>query len=107
MKNTKLHNAIANDLINNGQLIEAGFETFRIATIPANAPAAQHHDMRMAFMAGAQHLYGSIMNALDPGSEPTDADMRRLHMIDSELREIGKNILKELDKNASPIKKNN
>ena len=46
----------------------------------------QLHEMRLAFFAGAQHLFASIMSVLDPGSEPTDADMERMSNIDTELR---------------------
>jgi hypothetical protein len=42
--------------------------------------------MRWVFFAGAQHLFGSIMGIMDPGEEPTDADLRRMDQIDVELK---------------------
>ena len=95
------HNNIAKNLIHEGRLIEAGFEQLRKLVIPETAPQGQIDDMRMAFMAGAQHLYASIMNILDPGLEPTDADMRRMHMIDSELAEYAKKLKAELTTNMN------
>jgi hypothetical protein len=40
----------------------------------------------MAFMAGAQPLFASIMNVLDPGEQETGADLRKMDLIDKELR---------------------
>jgi hypothetical protein len=73
-------------LTRDGKLIEAGFAGLRIACKLEDAPADQLHEMRLAFFAGAQHLFSSIMSILDPGSEPTDADMERMAQIDGELR---------------------
>ena len=36
-------------------------------------------------MAGAQVLFSSIVNILDPGSEPTEADLKRMDLIHNEL----------------------
>lgn len=72
-------------LIDRGKLIEAGWEIFRIHVIPKDAPQVQVDEMQLAFMAGADHVYSSIMNMLDPGSEPTDADLKRMDQIDSEI----------------------
>ena len=74
------------DLIDKGLLIEAGFASLRAMAMAPDAPPEQVHEMRMAFFAGAQHLFGSIMQTLDPEAEPTDADMRRMDRIDAELR---------------------
>jgi hypothetical protein len=73
------------ELIDSGKLIEAGWIGLRIAAIPKDAPTVQLNEMRMAFFAGAQHLFGSIMKALDPDDEVTDDDMRRLDLINAEL----------------------
>lgn len=77
---------LARELTDQGRLIEAGWIGLRLAAIPLNAPDVQLAEMRNAFFAGAQHLFGSIMGILDPGEEPTDADMNRMDLIDKELR---------------------
>jgi hypothetical protein len=41
--------------------------------------------MRGAFFAGAQHLFASIMVIMDPGAEPTAADLARMSQIHEEL----------------------
>jgi hypothetical protein len=72
-------------LADDGKLIEAGWVGLRLHVIPLDASAVQLSEMKMAFMAGAQHLFSSIMNMLDPGSEPTDADLSKMDLIHAEL----------------------
>lgn len=72
-------------LADDGKLIEAGWMGLRASVIPPDAPAIQLQEMRMAFLAGAQHLFSSIMSILDPGTNPTKADLRRMDLIDREL----------------------
>jgi hypothetical protein len=82
---TAAHDEICRQLADQGRLIEAGFRAMAFLAIPANAPAFQVEDMRMAFFAGAQHLFASIMGMLEPGAEATDADLNRLTIIQIEL----------------------
>ena len=72
-------------LADEGRLLEAGWVSLRMAVIPPNAPAIQIDEMRMAYMAGAQHLFASIMTILDPGEEPSEADLRKMDLIGAEL----------------------
>lgn len=77
---------LARELTDQGKLIEAGWIGLRIAAIPLNASATQLDDMRNAFFAGAQHLFGSIMTVMDPDVQPTEKDVERLTSIARELR---------------------
>jgi len=79
---------LTRELADSGKLIEAGWIGLRIACELENAPPIQLEEMRNAFFAGAQHLFGSIMTVLDPGSEPTDKDLERMDLIDRELCEF-------------------
>jgi hypothetical protein len=72
-------------LADEGKLIEAGWVAMRLQAIPLNAPAGQLHEMRLAFMAGAQHLFASMMGMLDPEPTETPDDMRRMDLIHQEL----------------------
>jgi hypothetical protein len=72
-------------LADEGRIIEAGWVAMRIAVIPHDAPPAQLDGMRIAYMAGAQHVFSSIMGMMDAGTEPTEADMRRMDLIHKEL----------------------
>ena len=66
---------LSRDLIDSGKLIEAGFIGLRIAATAKDAPEIQVHEMRIAFFAGAQHLFGTVMTVLEPDAEPTEKDM--------------------------------
>lgn len=79
---------LSKELTDKGGLIEAGWIGMKFAAFSPDAPAAQVAEMRAAFFAGAQHLFGSIMTILDPGDEPSAADLRRMDQIDAELREF-------------------
>lgn len=80
------------ELANKGLLIEAGWAALRNVWVPKDASPAQVRDMRWAFMAGAQHLFVSIMGTLDEEAEPTDADMARMEKIAAELEAFEKEI---------------
>lgn len=73
-------------LIDKGLLIEAGFVSLRLSVMAPGASDTQVKEMRMAFFAGAQHLFASLMSALDPGVEPTEQDLKSMEAIDRELR---------------------
>lgn len=62
-----------------------GWVGLRLACELVDAPPDQLREMRMAFFAGAQHLFSSIMTVLDPGEEPTDKDLQRMDLIHQEL----------------------
>ena len=78
---------LTKELTDEGKLIEAGFAAFASLVIPKDAPTIQLREMQLAFMAGAEHVWSSIMNILDPGEEPTAADLRRMDLIQRELDE--------------------
>lgn len=79
--------AITGRAADRGHIIEAGFAAMIQATYPKweEMPLDQLKEIRMAFFGGAQHLWGSIMNMLDPGEEPSARDMRRMDLIAHEL----------------------
>lgn len=79
---------VTRELTDQGKLIEAGWASLRLLAIPPTAGPTQLAEMRMAFFAGAQHLFGSIMVALDEGEEPTADDMRRMELISAELADF-------------------
>ena len=80
----ELHRRVIKQLIKNGMLLEGGF-TALLISIPPDTPENQVRMMHIAYMAGAQHLFASIMAALDPDAEPTENDLRRMAQISSEL----------------------
>jgi hypothetical protein len=79
---------LTQEMVDRGLLIESGWVALRLMTLPKDTPQAQLDDMRNAFFAGAQHLFGSIMSMLDPEDEPTDSDLRRMDQIRTELEKF-------------------
>lgn len=89
-KRRLLHRAatdLTRELTDKGKLIEAGFAAFAKFVISPDAPPVQLSEMRLAFMAGAEHVWSSMLNMLDEDREPTVDDMRRMDMIQRELDE--------------------
>lgn len=77
---------ICRELVDQGKLIDAGWKSYDLLVLPVDASTVQRNECRIAFFAGAQHLFGSIMGILDPGdAEPTEADLRRMDLISKEL----------------------
>ena len=72
-------------LMDEGKIIEAGFAVFFATVIPKDASPVQRDEMLLSFMAGAQHVFASMVSGLDPGDEPTEADMRRYDRMHAEL----------------------
>jgi len=68
-----------------GKLVEAGFQAYRMLAVPPNAPDIQVKECRLAYFFGAQHLYASMMGILDDGDEPTEEDIKRMELIHKEL----------------------
>lgn len=92
MSNVKINEAITQitrDLTDQGRVMEAGWVLFRDQVVAETASDDQLREMKLAFFAGAHHLFGSIMTVLQPGAEPTTADMRRLTNISKELLAFG------------------
>ncbi len=77
-------------LADDGRLIEAGWVAMRLAFIPENATGNQLDIMRFAYMAGAQHLFSSILAMLDHGADEAPAEMKRMDLINKELEAFTK-----------------
>jgi hypothetical protein len=81
----ELVRALSAQAVKEKKLIQFGFTAFRKMCIPADASAAQLADMRMAYMAGAQHLFGSIFQLMTSDPDPTEADMDVMSAIGEEM----------------------
>lgn len=66
-------------------LIEQGWDRFRQGVVPPNASAVQVVEMRKAFYMGAGFLLAQVMLHLEPGEEPTEADMAMMDAVHAEL----------------------
>lgn len=71
-------------LADEGNLIEFGWQALRQITIKPDAPEVQLTEMRFAFYAGAQHLFGSLM-VIMRDETPNASETARLDLINREL----------------------
>lgn len=83
----KLAERVTRDLADQGKLLEAGWQAYRLLCLQV-PPHEARDDLREAFMSGAEHLFASIMSMLDPGTEETPDDMRRMDRLNDELEPI-------------------
>ena len=81
---------LTRELADQGKLVEAGWVGYRLMVMSPDAPAVQLDECRIAFMAGSQHLFSSIMTMLDPGDGESEADLHKMDLIDKELRAFAK-----------------
>lgn len=81
MRTTDLTRAI----IDRGTPVEDGFQTFANRYLRSSTPA-QVADMKVAFFAGAQHVFGMMIAMVDEDAEEvTETDLGRMDKIHSEL----------------------
>ena len=81
---------ITKKLADSGLIVEAGWVGFVQACKLNDAPPVQLNEMRLAFFAGAMHLFSSILNFLEPGHEATDKDLSRMDAVNDELKRFHK-----------------
>ena len=89
---------ITKEFVEQGKLVEAGWAALRLQAMSPEASPQQVEQMRLAYFAGAQHLYASIMTMLDAGEEPTSDDLRRMQLIETELDGFSKILKASLEK---------
>lgn len=74
-------------------MIEEAWLSYAAQVIPPTAHKTQIRECRRAFYAGAHSLLNAMMIHLDPGSEPTEADLRRMDAIDGEFQKFQADML--------------
>lgn len=67
------------------KLIADAWRDYEVQIVPLNAPEVQRIESRRAFYAGAISMWGGMMAMLEPGEEPTDADLKRMDEIKAEI----------------------
>lgn len=84
------------ELVKRGLIVAGGFAGYRLMAMNKDAPDIQVRECMLAFYAGAQHLYSTMMRVMDEGTEPTDADLKRMEMIHNELEDFRNRILEPM-----------
>lgn len=89
---------VTKECIDEGLLIEAGWQSMRTMVLSPAAPEIQVSEMRKAFFAGAHHLFVSILATLedDGTGEPPPGDFDRIEMINKELNEFAEELRREV-----------
>lgn len=68
------------------RVVAEAWRAFERQVIAEGSPEIQRREMRSAFYAGAIVLFQSIL-AIDPGEEPTAADVLKMDALDQELKQ--------------------
>ena len=76
---------VTKTLVDQGLVIQAGWKGYELGVLSPDAGTLQRTETRMAFFAGAQHLFSSIFSILSPEAEPTEKDLERMSQIHREL----------------------
>jgi hypothetical protein len=66
--------------------------TFRERVVPAGAGPTEVKERRRTFYAGAASLFLLVTTEMDPGEEPTEADLARMDAIHRELKAFKEDI---------------
>lgn len=82
---TQMHDPLVKAAVDRGLLIEAGFNAMRIVMVQPDASDQHIAALRLAYFAGAQHLWASIFSFMDPDQDPTQADMERMAKVHNEM----------------------
>ena len=80
-----------------GKIIEFGFRALMESAWPT-ATDEQKEELRMAFFAGAQHLWGSMISLVESGEEASAEELRRIILIDAELNSFIREFKEKLEK---------
>src|ERR1019366_847528 len=84
LQQQRVFNGITRKLADEGQLIEGGWRILAATFFRTDSVEAQDA-LRMAYYAGAQHVFTSIMSMLDAGEDATPKDMDRMTKVHNEL----------------------
>lgn len=84
--NKERYEKILNSWADQGRVVEGGWRGLSAIWGLDTAPEVQKMEMRKAYYAGAQHVFGSIMGLMGPsGEEPSEREMKVLDDIHKEL----------------------
>lgn len=72
--------------------IERQWRSFLERVLPAQAGEVQRREMKRAFYAGAQALYGTLMGGLTPGDDVHEPDLQMMANIHDDLERFGQDV---------------
>lgn len=87
-KNDALVERLTARLVAEGKLVEAGWAGYLIDVVPPNATPVEIENQRLAFYAGAHHLFESIVTMFGDDVEPSGDDIDKLDSVANELADF-------------------
>jgi hypothetical protein len=72
-------------------MIEKEWRKFCLACF-GDISEQQYTDLRRTFYGGASAMYFSLLSMLDPGDEPTDADLQKMRDLHAELHKFNEDV---------------
>jgi hypothetical protein len=76
------------------QLMNEAWNGFARAVLPAGVSETQRREMKRAFYAGGECLLMAVLKMLDPGAQPTDADVEKMDDLHAELLDFAEGVKK-------------
>lgn len=77
--------ALTKKLLDDGRLLEAGWHIFRGTMLPAGLAPQSLDRIRLAYLAGAEHVFSSMLSGMDEGDAETDAEIKRMENLSIEI----------------------
>lgn len=74
------------------KVMDTAWRSYAEQVLPIDAPDVQRQECRRAFYAGGQACLGGIMNMLDPGVDPTEADLDKMTALQGELEQFAADV---------------
>lgn len=72
--------------------IDRGWQAYRGMLVAPGTPESQVEELRQAYFSGAAVLFSTIMNVMDPGTEPTEKDLNVMDVVHRELQEFARQV---------------
>lgn len=82
--------------------LEEGWRLIAGKTVPPDVPEGVRAAMRHFFMMGAGCFFDLMMHRMDPGEDPTSADLRRMDALYAEIEAFRRSMLEEATKRGTP-----
>jgi len=97
---------ISKEWTDKGLLIEGGWKVLEYVWLQGVSDV-QRAEMRKAYFFGAQHLFASCLNIMDPGQEVTGADLKRMCLIHEELEAFTRSFKQDVISRSQSNQRNN
>ena len=85
------------------RLIEASWNVFSTAALPASMPESEREKHRTTFYAGASYLWDIVTRKISSSEEVEDSDLAMMDDVDEELQSFAEDLARRLGIDISTI----